>query len=94
MPESNLKTITDQVITDWWNDCCRKDWRTSFADPSSRNALLRELAERLLAETKLGGTGQYPQGKLGKDDEGELRIAMAADKRNKKVAIDFGKPVK
>ena len=42
---------------------------------------------------KLGATGQYPEGKLNPDDEGEIAFAIGADKPNKKVLIDFGKPV-
>jgi hypothetical protein len=43
---------------------------------------------------KLGATGEYPKGKLCKDDKGELRLAVAADIKNMTVVIDFGKPVK
>ena len=39
----------------------------------------------------LGATGQYPQGKLNADDEGELRMAIVS--KGKTVVIDFGKPV-
>lgn len=38
---------------------------------------------------KLGATNKFPQGKLNKDDEGELR--MAVFERNGKIIIDFGK---
>lgn len=40
---------------------------------------------------KLGATGRFPQGKLNKDDEGEIRLAIGHE--NGKVIIDFGKPV-
>ena len=39
----------------------------------------------------LGATGNYPQGKLNNDDEGELRMAIVS--KGKTVVIDFGKPV-
>lgn len=39
----------------------------------------------------LGATGQFPEGKLNDDDEGEIRIAIGAT--GGKVVIDFGKPV-
>jgi len=40
-----------------------------------------------------GPTGNFPEGKLNDDDEGELAIAIIADKTKQVVAIDFGKPV-
>lgn len=40
---------------------------------------------------KLGATGSFPDGKLNKYDEGELRVAIT--KSNGKVVIDFGKSV-
>lgn len=40
-----------------------------------------------------GATGDHPQGKLDKSDDGGLRMAIAADKRNSIVRVDFGKPV-
>jgi hypothetical protein len=43
---------------------------------------------------KLGATGEFPQGKICKDDEGEIRLAVAAVKEQGVVAIDFGTPVK
>ena len=40
---------------------------------------------------KPGPTGKYPQGKLNKDDQGELAIGIATYNRN--VIINFGKEV-
>ena len=40
---------------------------------------------------KLGGTGDFPRGKLNASDEGGLQLAVGA--RDKTVIIDFGKPV-
>jgi hypothetical protein len=40
-----------------------------------------------------GATGDHPQGKLNGDDEGGLRMAIAADQRNGIIRVDFGKPV-
>ena len=40
-----------------------------------------------------GATGTHPQGKLNADDEGGLKMAIAADKKNSVVHVDFGKPV-
>lgn len=39
----------------------------------------------------LGPTGNFPQGKLNSNDEGELALGITHDKG--KVIIDFGKPV-
>lgn len=41
---------------------------------------------------KLGATGKFPDGKINKYDEGELRIGIAIKDSN--VIIEFGKPVK
>lgn len=46
-----------------------------------------ELKERRL----IGATGEFPDGKLTADDEGELRVAIAAKAGN--VVIAFGKQV-
>jgi len=42
---------------------------------------------------KLGATGAYPYGKTDATDEGELRMALAADPQNGIVRIEFGKPI-
>lgn len=39
----------------------------------------------------VGATGRFPQGRLTKDDEGELRIAVAVN--GSKIIVHFGKPV-
>lgn len=44
------------------------------------------------AEQKIGATGQFPEGKLDESDEGEIRIAIG--RKDGKVVIDFGTPVK
>ena len=41
--------------------------------------------------TKLGPTGDFPEGKLNANDEGEIQIAVGHSDGN--VVIDFGKPV-
>ncbi len=40
-----------------------------------------------------GATGTFPLGKLNKEDQGGLKMGVAADHRNGVVRIDFGKPV-
>lgn len=42
---------------------------------------------------KFGPTGRFPYGKAGADDQGELRIGIAADHAHGVVRIAFGKPV-
>lgn len=42
---------------------------------------------------KLGATGEYPQGKLNEQDEGELTLAVSADKASGRILLQFGKPV-
>jgi len=43
---------------------------------------------------KLGATGEYPDGQLNPDDEGELKMAMVVDKAAGVIILDFGKQVK
>ena len=40
-----------------------------------------------------GATGDFPLGRLNSDDEGGLKMGIAADKANGIVLVDFGKPV-
>lgn len=40
---------------------------------------------------KLGGTGDFPRGKLNANDEGALRMAVYTKDRT--VMVDFGKKV-
>lgn len=40
-----------------------------------------------------GATGDHPQGRLNADDQGGLRMAIAADPLNSIVRVEFGKPV-
>lgn len=44
------------------------------------------------ADRPAGPTGKYPQGKLDRDDDGELRFRVGADHANRLVHIDFGVP--
>jgi hypothetical protein len=59
---------------------------------------LRDIRGRLRSEmerlgTRLGATGEFPEGKLCPQDEGEIRFAVAADPLSRKILVDFGKPV-
>lgn len=40
---------------------------------------------------QLGATGQFPEGKVTKEDEGEIRLAIGS--KTGTVFIEFGKPV-
>jgi hypothetical protein len=46
-----------------------------------------------LKDLKLGATGRYPFGHSRPDDEGELRAALAVDRAQGVIRIEFGKPV-
>lgn len=46
-----------------------------------------------MSNRRPGATGRYPRGKLNREDEGELNVAIAADRRHGVVQIDFGKEV-
>ncbi len=46
-----------------------------------------------LKDLKLGATGRFPYGQADANDEGELRMALAADHGNAIVRIEFGKPI-
>lgn len=41
--ENQIKNI----ITHWWNDTMRKDWRIALANPIERNRRLDELADEI-----------------------------------------------
>ena len=41
----------------------------------------------------VGATGEFPQGKLNDHDQGALQIAIAYDKLDGIVRVEFGKPV-
>jgi hypothetical protein len=46
----------------------------------------------MMGEHKLGVTGKFPLGKLGPDDEGELKMAVAHDNEGN-VHVNFGTEV-
>lgn len=58
-------------------------------DHSERSKILDELFN---PPDVLGATGRYPNGKLNGDDEGEIRVGIAADPAKRVVVVDFGKP--
>jgi len=46
-----------------------------------------------IKDLKLGATGRFPEGQADAEDEGELRLAVAADHQQALVRIVFGKPI-
>lgn len=42
---------------------------------------------------RFGATGRHPQGFYNDNDEGEIQFGVAADKKQGKVLLNFGKPV-
>lgn len=42
---------------------------------------------------RLGATGQFPAGKIDETDEGQIRLAVAADYQQAIVRIVFGTPL-
>lgn len=53
----------------------------------------RALREMFPTREPFGATGKFPQGKYTRQDEGEIQFGVAADTQNRKVLINFGKPV-
>lgn len=51
-----------------------------------------EMSDQIRKLLDLGATGEFPHGKLYGCDEGEIRVAIAADVAKQVVVIDFGKP--
>ena len=58
------------------------------ADASER---IEKLKKSLEANIFAGATGNFPQGKLTKSDEGEIQFMVGA--KNDKVILQFGTPV-
>lgn len=52
---------------------------------------VREELDRVARDHQLGATGQFPEGKLTGEDEGEIRLAVGVHEG--KVVVNFGKPV-
>lgn len=46
-----------------------------------------------MSRQKPGPTGEFPEGKIKSDDAGEIKIAIAADRKRGVVLLDFGVPV-
>lgn len=61
--------------------------------PPELAAQLSEMFNEQVFKTQFGATGKYPEGKLAKEDEGEIQFGVASDPRRGLVHVDFGKPV-
>jgi hypothetical protein len=66
---------------------------TSHHGSPASNEPQMETMRRLLDQFENKARREYPQGRMGADDDGALSYAVAADKKNGTVVINFGKPV-
>lgn len=57
------------------------------------DSLPQEVIKELFTKNKFGATGQFPEGKLNLDDEGEIIFGVARDPASGKIIINFNKPV-
>ena len=53
----------------------------------------RQRMELAAQQMKLGATGARPLPPVCHDDEGEIQMAVSADPTNRKVYLNFGKPI-
>lgn len=58
---------------------------------SNESDEIRKLMEKARQENKFGPTGNFPDGKLTSNDEGEINFGVAVYKG--KVIVNFGKPI-
>ncbi|OWK34366.1 hypothetical protein [Fimbriiglobus ruber] len=54
----------------------------------------RKLFDKFFKQSEGKMPREYPAGRLGAHDEGQLAFAVAADPRTGTVVVDFGKPVR
>lgn len=52
-----------------------------------------ELIKRFMEQATGTAKRQYPSGRMGAEDDGDLTYAMANDDRHKTIVIRFAKPV-
>lgn len=71
-------------------------------DPRSTQCFDRRLVDRVIEiardfgpppGVRLGATGRFPRGRINAHDQGELRLALAADHQHAIIRMEFGKPV-
>lgn len=51
-----------------------------------------ELIQKFQAQQNGTASPEYPDGKLNKDDEGELAIKIGVSAKHQQVIVDFSKP--
>lgn len=51
-----------------------------------------DTAKKLFKEM-FGATGEFPEGKLNENDQGEIKFGVAADNDSGKILLSFGKPI-
>ena len=93
--QSSEWTTVFHVIGTTAEECLRR-----AADDEEIIPVIKRMAESLepLGEDEnkiepIGATGTHSEGKFNEDDEGDLRLAIAADHVDGIVRIEFGKPV-
>lgn len=52
-----------------------------------------ELVKRFLEQINGTARRQYPAGRMGAEDDGQLSYAMANDDKHQTIVIRFGKPI-
>ncbi len=64
-------------------------------DGRNGDPALSELVKRFLAQVEdVGPKREYPNGRIGAEDDGALAFAVAADPKSGTVIVNFNKPVK
>lgn len=53
----------------------------------------KKVMERFMAQIEGTARREYPAGRMGNEDDGELAFAITTDHAHKTVVIRFGKPV-
>lgn len=67
-----------------------KDISGDFKEVTDPMALMKKFTKPPMIPN-LGATGNFPDGKITDDDEGEIRIGIT--RKDDTVVIDFGKPI-
>ena len=52
-----------------------------------------DIIKKLIDQFEGKDKREYPQGRIGADDEGALALAVSADKEHGVVRVDFGKSI-
>ena len=62
-------------------------------ESSEPNRVQSELMRRFIDQINGTAKRQYPAGRMGAEDDGQLSYALATDDRNQTIIMRFGKPV-